>query len=123
MKTPLLLVDDNPDACRTAAKLIRWAGDYETDIAYDGASALELVQGREYALAIIDYQLPDMNGLELFHRIRQIRPAAKAIFLTGFANPDVIDPAHEAGVLQVLAKPVDFAALIPIIDEFALPAP
>ena len=119
MKLPILLVDDNLDSCQTAAKLIRLAGDYETDIAQDGFTALELIERKHYALAIIDYQMPDMNGVELFRRMRQIRPKMKAIFVTGYATLDVIYPAIDAGILRVLAKPVDFEELIPVIDEFA----
>jgi len=118
-KPLLLLVDDNPDACRTAAQLISWSGDYETDIAADGWTALTLCEQKHYALAIIDYQMPGMNGLELFRRMRELRPDMKAIFVTGYAQLNVVFPAIEAGVLRVLAKPVDFEELIPVIDEHA----
>ena len=119
MKLPLLIVDDNPDACRTAAKLIGWAGDYETDTATDVFVALEMMQHKPYALTIIDYQMPGMNGIELFRRMKEVRPDIKAIFLTGFTTIDVVFPAIDAGVLRVLAKPVDFEELIPVIDEYA----
>ena len=69
------------------------------------------------ALAIIDYLLPGMNGVELFCAMRQCRPGLTGIFLTGFTTIDVVFPAIEAGVLRVLSKPVDFAEIMPIIDE------
>jgi len=119
MKLPILLVDDNLDACQTAAKLLRLAGDYETDIAQNGFTALELIERKHYALAIIHYQMPDMNGVELFRRMREIHPKMKAIFVTGHATLDVVFPAIDAGILRVLAKPVDFEQLIPVIDEYA----
>lgn len=119
MKIPILLIDDNLDSCQTAAKLLRLAGDYESDIAQDVFTALELIEKKEYALAIIDYQMPEMNGVELFQRMKQIRPDLKAIFVTGYATIDVVFPALEAGVLRVLAKPVDFEVLIPVIDDLA----
>ena len=119
MKIPILLIDDNLDSCQTAAKLLRLAGDYESDIAQDVFTALELIEKKEYALAIIDYQMPEMNGVELFQRMKQIRPDLKAIFVTGYATIDVVFPALEAGVLRVLAKPVDFELLIPVIDDLA----
>jgi DNA-binding NtrC family response regulator len=121
MKLPLLLVDDNADANRTAAKLIQWSGDYETDTVTDPRLALRMVAHKDYAVAIIDFQMPAMNGLELFRRMRAIRPSLKAIFLTGFPTIDVVFPAIEAGVLHVLAKPIDFEELIPVIDEIAFP--
>ena len=119
MKIPLLIVDDNPDACKMAAKLIGWAGDYQTDTATDAFAALEMVQHTPYALTIIDYQMPGMNGIELYRRMKEVRPDIKAIFLTGFTTIDVVFPAIDAGVLRVLAKPVDFEELIPVIDEYA----
>jgi CheY-like chemotaxis protein len=57
MTLPILLVDDNPDACAMAAKLL-WAWGYQADVAYDGPSALKLIDQKPYALAIIDYRLP-----------------------------------------------------------------
>jgi DNA-binding NtrC family response regulator len=119
MKIPLLIVDDNPDACRMAARLIGWAGDYETDTATDVFAALEMMEHKPYALTIIDYQMPGLNGIELFRRMKEVRPDIKAIFLTGFTTIDVVFPAIDAGVLRVLAKPVDFEELIPVIDEYA----
>jgi DNA-binding NtrC family response regulator len=114
----IILVDDNHDACETAAKYLRWAGDYEVEMAYDGRSALRLFADNNYALAVIDYQLPDMNGIELFRQAKVIRPDLKAIFVTGYPTIDVVFPAIDAGVLRVLAKPVEFEELIPVIDDY-----
>ena len=116
-KLPILIVDDNLDSCQTEAKLLRWAGDYETDIAQDVYTALMHVKAKDYALAIIDYQMPEMNGVELFRRMKEIRPNLKAIFVTGYGTLDVVYSAIDAGVLRVLAKPVDFEELIPVIDD------
>ena len=119
MSLPILLVDDNPDACDMAAKMIQWSGDYQTETAHDVFNALELVEQHPYALAIIDYQMPGMNGVELFRRMRQVRPDMKGVFLTGFTTIDIVYPAIEAGILRVLAKPIDFEELLPVIERYA----
>lgn len=116
MNTSILIVDDNPDACATTAKLL-WAWGYQADVAHDGPTALKLVDHTDYGLVIIDYQLPGMNGVELFRRMRKLRPDLAGIFLTGFTTIDVVYPAIEAGILHVLAKPVDFHELVPILEE------
>ena len=95
------MFDDDPDACATAAKLL-WAWGYQADIAHDGASALKLVDPKPYALAIIDYEMPGMNGLEMFRRMRRLCPVLSGVFLTGHTTLDVVFPAIEAGVLSVL---------------------
>ncbi len=118
MTLPILLVDDNPDACAMAAKLL-WASGYQADIAHDGPSALKLVDQKPYGLAIIDYRMPGMNGVELFRRMREIRPEINGVFLTGYTTIDVVYPAIETGIVRVLPKPVDFKELMPLIQEFA----
>jgi CheY-like chemotaxis protein len=117
MGLPILLVDDDRDACATAAELLSAWG-YQGDIAHDGPTALKLVALKPYAIAIIDYQMPGMNGVELFGRMHQIRPEVAGIFLTGFTTVDVVDPALDAGILRVLPKPFDIAQLTPILEAF-----
>ena len=112
----ILIVDDNSDACAMAAKML-WTWEYQADIALDGFTALDLVEKNSYALAIIDYQMPGMNGVELFRRMRKLQPEIKGIFLTGFTTIDVVYPAIEAGILRVLPKPVDYEELMPLIEE------
>jgi YesN/AraC family two-component response regulator len=87
------------------------------DTAQDGATALELVEHNAYGLAIIDYSMPGMNGVELFRRLRELRPDLAGIFLTGYTTIDVVYPAIEAGILHVLPKPADFRELIAIVQE------
>ena len=115
---PILIVDDNRDACTVAARLLRSYG-YEADVAYDGESALRLADQKFYALAIIDYQMPDMNGVELFRQMMHVQQDIVGVFLTGHTTIDVVYPAIEAGVLHVLSKPVDFQELLPILEEHA----
>ena len=118
MNHSILLVDDNPDACAVAAKLL-WAWGYQADIAEAAPMALRLVEKHPYALAIIDYQMPGMNGIELFRRMREIQPDITGVFLTGHTTIEVVYPAIEAGILRVLPKPVDFKELMPIIEQYA----
>lgn len=116
MRLPILIVDDAPEAGPLLAKLLSAWG-YEADVAQNGHAALRFVEDREYGIAIIDYRMPGMNGVELFRRMRRLRPELAAVFVTGYPTIDVVYPAIEAGILRVLSKPVDFQELVPIIDE------
>lgn len=116
MLLPILVVDDQPDTCNLMAKLLSSFG-YSVDVAYDGRTALQKVDQREYGLAILDYEMPGMNGVDLFRRIRLARPTLAAVFVTGHTTIDVVFPAIEAGVLHVMAKPADFEELLPIVEE------
>lgn len=116
MTLPILLVDDDLDACETLAKLFRAHG-YVANVALDGKAALAQIEQRRYGLAIIDYQMPGMNGVDVMRRIRRVRPDLPAVFLTGYTTIDVVFPAVEAGVLRVFPKPVNFQELLAIAEE------
>lgn len=117
MAARILLVDDNQDSCAVVAKALSARG-YEVDVAFDGPDALECVARNQYNMAVIDYRMPGMNGVELFRRIREVQPEMVGVFLTGFTTIDTVYPAIEAGVERVLAKPVDFQELIPLVEEY-----
>jgi two-component system, NtrC family, response regulator HydG len=115
-RLPILIVDDEPDTCHLMVKFLSALG-YQAEAAQDGHTALRLVDYYQYGLAIIDYEMPGMNGVDLYRRIRRARPELAAVFVTGHTTIDVVFPAIEAGVLRVFQKPVDFRELIPVLEE------
>ena len=116
MNLPILVVDENPNAGPVMAKLLSAWG-YESDVVQEGSHALDLLEHNHYGLAIVDYSLPDMNGVELFHHMHERDPELTTILLTDHTTIDVVYPAIEAGVLRVLSKPADFVELLPILQE------
>ena len=89
------------------------------DVAGSGPAALELAERQAYRLAVIDFQMPGMNGVELFRRLRELQPELMGVFLTGFPNIDTVYPAIEAGIERVLAKPVNDAELFAVVEGLA----
>ena len=116
MSAHVLVVDDDRSNCDLVASLLTARG-YEVDIATDGEAALELLAQHPYLLAVLDYQMPGMNGVELFRRAREVQPALKGVFLTAYTSLDTVFPAIDAGAERVLAKPPDVRELIPVIEE------
>ena len=113
---PILLVDDNRETCDLLAQCLSMFG-YRTDVAYDGPAALRLIESEEYGLAISDYQMPGMNGVELFKCMRRVQPELPGLLVTGYSKLDVEELALEAGIDHVLSKPADFRELIPLIER------
>jgi two-component system, NtrC family, response regulator HydG len=114
--TRILVVDDDRSSCMILARILtRWG--YQVDTTLDPVEALALVKENDYQLAVLDYQMPGMNGVDLYARMRSIRPNLPAIFETAYARIDVVFAAIEGGVSRVLAKPVDFAELRPAVEE------
>jgi two-component system, NtrC family, response regulator HydG len=115
---PLLVVDDDRGNCAILSRRLTRLG-YRVDVAYDGPSALKMLKDQPYRVAVLDYKMPGMNGVEVYEQARQLQPNLVGVFLTAFAGLDSVFPAGEAGVERVLSKPVDFGELLPILERFA----
>jgi DNA-binding NtrC family response regulator len=70
-----------------------------------GESALKLVARQPFALALIDLNLPGMDGLELCDHLRRDRPSIQVILLTGFGDLDAARRAIRLEVVDFLTKP------------------
>jgi len=109
-------VDDDPDTCASMSDILTDLG-YGVSVACDGPAALELIKQNPYGLALLDYRMPGMDGLELYRRIRQVRPAVVGVFVTAFAANSMTAEAKAVGVRRILTKPVDFEELLPLVEE------
>jgi CheY-like chemotaxis protein len=112
----LLVVDDDRGNCAIVSKLLADQG-YDVDVANDGLRALELIENNPYALAVLDFQMPGMDGVELYRRICERRPEMVGVFLTAYTTLDTVYPAISAGVRKILPKPVNREELLPLIEE------
>jgi CheY-like chemotaxis protein len=112
----ILCVDDDPDNCANMSDILIDLG-YDVSMAYDGQAALQLVQEYPYALALLDYRMPGMDGLELYRRIRQVRSSVVGVLVTAFVASNLTDEAKAAGVRTIVPKPVNFAEMLPLVEE------
>jgi two-component system response regulator HydG len=112
----ILVVDDDPDIRQNLNDILTDLG-YRVDSAQDGFAALELVQRRPYDVALLDLKMPGMDGLTLYREIKRRRAATVAMLVTAYAGPATADEALTAGAWKVVAKPVDFAELLRLVDS------
>lgn len=106
----LLVCDDDRGNCHLVSHCLQAEG-FDVDVAGNGEDALKLLRRNHYHLAILDYQMPGMDGVQLYQRIHEQSPGTLGIFLTAFTTLDIVYPAINAGVESVLAKPVDLNEL------------
>jgi CheY-like chemotaxis protein len=113
----VLLAEDEPINREITLMLLDEIG-LVVDVAEDGLAAVELVDRNDYALILMDMQMPRMDGLEATQTIRRHPRAGKVPIIAMTANAFAEDKArcHEAGMNDFIAKPVNpevlFATLL-----------
>lgn len=118
MRVKILLVDDERISREVAAQLIK-SGGHEVIKAALPSEAIELyLEYRDQIDGVIlDMLMPEMNGTELFGRLKEIDPQVKAILLSGYGLNSDIKQALKEGVRLCLQKPVSRADLLASITE------
>lgn len=109
----ILLADDDPLIVATLGHGLRSAG-YQVLVAYDGAHALEICLESNPALAIVDYAMPGLTGVELARQIAK-RTSTAVIFLSAYSDQAIVGGAIDAGAMAYLVKPVDTEQLLTMV--------
>lgn len=105
-----ILVVDDEDSFRFAASLsLRQAG-YEVSEAGRAKDAFGMIMesqrsGLPYDLIMLDINMPDFNGTELFDDLRQCGITTPVVFITGYANEKALCKAYRQAKSQLLQKP------------------
>ncbi len=116
----ILVVDDNQDAANATAMLIEDMGG-DARVAYDGESALEMLQEYQPDVVLLDIGMRGLDGYETCQRIRRaLGNQVLLVALTGFGQEQDKEKATRAGFDAHLTKPADGASLAAV---FASPTP
>lgn len=102
----LLLVDDDR-AFLTRLQRAMQARGYQVAIADSVAAGIAAIIAAPPAFAVIDMRLADGSGLDVITRLKELRPDARAIILTGYGNISTAVTAVKLGAFDYLAKPAD----------------
>jgi CheY-like chemotaxis protein len=113
----VLLADDSADLRESMAILLELMG-HTVITAEDGRTAIEMARREKPDAALIDIGLPDINGYEVAHALREDAQTRglRLVALTGYATPEHRDRALRAGFDQHLAKPIDADQLQRVLD-------
>jgi PAS domain S-box-containing protein len=108
----ILVVDDEEQLAALGRKTLTALG-YEVEVATLPTAALAMVHAApdRFAVVLTDQTMPGMTGLVLANRLRQIRADLPIILMTGFSASITSERAEEAGIQQILLKPVTIHSL------------
>jgi CheY-like chemotaxis protein len=106
----VLLVDDEREFVQTLSERLEMR-DVGSAIAYDGESALRMVEDDEPEVIILDLRMPGIDGIEVLRRVKESRPHIEVIILTGHGSEEDRKICMQLGAFAYLQKPVDIDAL------------
>ena len=102
----LLIVDDDERLCQRLAQAMEKRG-FEVRTAGSVADGMTALEAAQPTYAVVDLRLKDGSGLEVVKRLHELKPAARAIILTGYGNIATAVAAVKLGAVDYLPKPAD----------------
>src|SRR3954471_6731765 len=114
----ILVIDDESSILHAFRRAF---GDPEDTLqtASEGSEGLELVARCRPDVVVLDLNLPDMSGLDVFHRIRTFDARIPVIFITGHGTTETAIEAMKQGAFDYLLKPLDVARVRELVERAA----
>jgi CheY-like chemotaxis protein len=112
----VLLVDDEKQFVQTLSERLQLRN-MGTAVAYDGESALQLIERDEPEVIVLDLMMPGIDGFEVLKQVKQTRPEVEVIILTGHGSEEDRETCMSLGAFAYLHKPVDIEVLSRKLEE------
>ncbi len=106
----VLIVDDEPKLVEAFAKKLSREG-MEVFTAFTAEQAISLMKKESFDVGVLDIRLPDMDGVELLRKLKEMQPTFEVIMLTGYATVDSAIRSMKLGAYDYLTKPCKLSDL------------
>jgi signal transduction histidine kinase len=120
----LLIIEDNQDSAEVLALSLAGMG-YEISVAHTGPAGIALLQETQPSIVLCDIGLPEMDGVEVCRRVRQLELGYRPVMiaLTGWGMAEDRRRTHDSGFDHHLVKPVAPDKLFALLDSVRNPPP
>lgn len=114
----VLVVDDDPAVRDVLQEALMQEG-YSVSAAEDGTTAIQAVKDSVVHIVITDFQLPDIDGLEIIDRLAKLDAKIIPIMMTGFGTIETAVRAMKSGAFDFITKPFDFETVAVVVRKAA----
>ena len=114
---PIVFVVDDDISMREALESLLDSVGWGVESYASGEDFLRRARVRRPSCLLLDYTLPELNGLQIQQRLAAEQPEMPIIFLTGHGDVPTTVKAMKAGALEFLTKPFESAVLLPAIES------
>src|SRR6185436_10800924 len=109
-----LIADDDPEARARLERALRESGDgWDVCHAASAKEALARVTGADVECVLLDYRLPDADGLSCLRELRRVRPDVPVLMVTGSGSEEVAVEAMKGGAADYVVKHATYAQVVP----------
>ncbi len=113
-----MVVDDEATFRKNVHRFLAGKG-FSVSSCADGQEAIKAFPGSRPDVVLVDYRLPDMDGLSLYEELSRIEPDITAILITGEGSVEIAVQAMKAGFYDYLTKPVALSELALLLEKVA----
>ncbi len=110
-RASILIVEDEETQRSLLGGLLKKEG-YGAQEAGDGGTAIEMFKDNPFEIVLLDYKLPDTDGLTLLKRFKEMNPEVEVIMITAFGSIENAVEALKGGASEYLTKPIELNDLL-----------
>lgn len=112
----ILVVDDDPDITLLLERFLT-KHHYEVTFTSSGKDALRKIQHNSFDLALVDFRLPDLDGMELLSFAKKIDSNLQIIIITGYSDVKVAINCMKAGAFDYVTKPLHHEEILHLVKK------
>ncbi|MGQ9508550.1 MAG: sigma-54-dependent transcriptional regulator [Thermodesulfobacteriota bacterium] len=112
----ILIAEDEKTQRELLEGFLRKEG-FEVNGVANGREALQKLENSIYDIALIDYKMPEIDGLQTLHEIRRLYPDLPVVMMTAYGTVETAVASMKEGALDYLTKPIDLDELLLILDK------
>lgn len=116
----ILVIDDNSDHVELVRVYLEPAGNFEVEGVATAAKGLEKAKSNIFDVILLDYRLPDRDGLDVLQEMEKLGIKTPVIFITGYGDIKIAIEAMKHGAYDYLSKPEIFSPMLPRVLQAVL---
>ena len=123
----ILVIDDDAAVAKTVRMVLERSG-HEVATAHDGRDGIQAAEAGRFDVLIVDIFMPDMDGFETLHALRERNPSVPILIMSGLAfrdstghSPDFLSMATKLGATGSLHKPFTPKELLSAVQQCLSP--
>jgi excisionase family DNA binding protein len=117
VKNRILVIDDEESVRILIKKSLEKLGQ-EVVITGSGHEGLKLIQEGDFNLVFLDLKMPEMDGAEVFGRIRQEKPNMPVVIITGYPDSKLMMKAMSFGPFSIMNKPFSNTDIVQVVNSY-----